>query len=530
MFRVARVLEAAAMTATRRADRVRGGHRPRGALRAVDRDQAVLRLPQRVRRRAQHQRVPGVPRAARLAAGAQRAGRRVRAALRRGASHLRVPEQSIFARKNYFYPDMPKDYQISQYDEPITIDGWIDVDGARIGIERAHLEEDTGKSTHVGGGGRIHEADHSLVDYNRAGVPLMEIVSRPDIRSRRAGASVRRGAARGAAGDRRVRREDGGGLDARRRERVGAPGRHVGARHQGRDQEHELAAVARAGDRLRDRAADRGDRGGRADRAGDPPLGRSRRPHAARCARRKGSSDYRYFPEPDLVPVAPTDEMRARGARRRCPSCRRRAAPGWSRSGASPRTTRACSSHARARRRTPRRRSPRSTAARRRTSRTGDGDVLGYLNETGLSPRCCRSRPTGSPSWSAWSPTARSRAARPRTCWPSASPRRSGPKQVVAERGLAQVSDDGALAAVVDEVLAANADDVDGVPRRRRQGPQEEARLPHGRGDGATKGQGNPQVLNACSTPASTPDDSTRSRPPTPAGPRRRAPTALSAS
>lgn len=105
-------------------------------------------------------------------------------ALRIGeAFHFSVPESSIFHRKNYFYPDMPKDYQVSQYDQPICIDGYLDIDGTRIGIERAHMEEDTGKSTHVGGGGRIHEADFSLVDYNRAGVPLMEIVSRPDIRS-----------------------------------------------------------------------------------------------------------------------------------------------------------------------------------------------------------------------------------------------------------------------------------------------------------------------------------------------------------
>src|SRR5438132_11624003 len=78
---------------------------------------------------------------------------------------------------------MPKNYQTSQYDEPITIDGWLEVDGVRLGITRAHLEEDTGKSLHVGGGGRIHDADYSLVDYNRAGVPLLEIVSEPDIRS-----------------------------------------------------------------------------------------------------------------------------------------------------------------------------------------------------------------------------------------------------------------------------------------------------------------------------------------------------------
>src|SRR6202030_366596 len=85
---------------------------------------------------------------------------------------------STFARKNYFYPDMPKDYQISQYDEPINHGGVLELpDGSRVGITRAHLEEDTGKTTHVGAGGRIQSADHSLVDYNRSGVPLVEIVS-----------------------------------------------------------------------------------------------------------------------------------------------------------------------------------------------------------------------------------------------------------------------------------------------------------------------------------------------------------------
>jgi aspartyl-tRNA(Asn)/glutamyl-tRNA(Gln) amidotransferase subunit B len=91
---------------------------------------------------------------------------------------------STFHRKNYFYPDMPKDYQISQYDLPINVGGYLDLpDSSRVGIERAHLEEDTGKSTHLGGTGRLHGADRSLVDYNRSGVPLVEIVSGPDIRS-----------------------------------------------------------------------------------------------------------------------------------------------------------------------------------------------------------------------------------------------------------------------------------------------------------------------------------------------------------
>src|ERR687890_1158082 len=80
---------------------------------------------------------------------------------------------------------MPKDYQVSQYDEHLNVGGFLDLpDGSRVGVTRAHMEEDTGKTTHVGGGGgRIHGADHSLVDYNRAGVPLVEIVSEPDIRS-----------------------------------------------------------------------------------------------------------------------------------------------------------------------------------------------------------------------------------------------------------------------------------------------------------------------------------------------------------
>ncbi|MCX2967436.1 MULTISPECIES: Asp-tRNA(Asn)/Glu-tRNA(Gln) amidotransferase subunit GatB [Streptomyces] len=110
----------------------------------------------------------------------------VESAVRIGlALNCSIAEWCRFARKNYFYPDMPKNFQTSQYDEPIAFDGYLDVqleDGEvfRVGIERAHMEEDTGKSTHIGGAtGRIHGASHSLLDYNRAGIPLIEIVTRP---------------------------------------------------------------------------------------------------------------------------------------------------------------------------------------------------------------------------------------------------------------------------------------------------------------------------------------------------------------
>lgn len=111
-------------------------------------------------------------------------GKAIQYAMRLGRALGCEVKPSIFARKNYFYPDMPKDYQTSQYDKPTNIDGHLKLaSGKHVRIERAHIEEDTGKSTHLGGGGRIHDATSTLVDYNRAGVPLVEIVTHPDLSS-----------------------------------------------------------------------------------------------------------------------------------------------------------------------------------------------------------------------------------------------------------------------------------------------------------------------------------------------------------
>jgi aspartyl-tRNA(Asn)/glutamyl-tRNA(Gln) amidotransferase subunit B len=109
----------------------------------------------------------------------------VELAMRIGLALNCTVKPSTFHRKNYFYPDLSKAYQITQYDEPLNVDGFLMLPGGvRIGVERAHMEEDTGKSTHFGGaGGRIHGSEYSLIDFNRAGVPLVEIVSHPDVRT-----------------------------------------------------------------------------------------------------------------------------------------------------------------------------------------------------------------------------------------------------------------------------------------------------------------------------------------------------------
>ena len=216
------------------------------------------------------------------------------------ALNCKVAAARSFHRKNYFYPDMPKDYQISQYDEPIN------VDGPRRAAPTGRSSASTGRTWRrtparrptSAGRGRIHEADYSLVDYNRAGVPLVEIVSAPDIRTRRAGPGLRRRAAGDPGGDRRLRRPDGGGLAARRRQRLGAPGRLRRARDALRGEEPELAALARPGDRLRGGTPDRAARVGRHRRPGDPALGRGARVAPPRCARRRRPTTTATSPSP----------------------------------------------------------------------------------------------------------------------------------------------------------------------------------------------------------------------------------------
>jgi aspartyl-tRNA(Asn)/glutamyl-tRNA(Gln) amidotransferase subunit B len=222
------------------------------------------------------------------------------------AFHCEIAEHSIFHRKNYFYADLPKNYQISQYDLPFCLGGWLDieVDGeeVRIGLERAHMEEDTGKSLHRGGGGRIHSATATWLDFNRSGVPLVEIVSRPDIRS-----AVQ---ARVYAQELRSVVAELGVSDARMEEGsirfdANVSVRPVGTTDYGTKVEIKNMNSFRSLERAVDSEIKRqiellesGERIVQETRHWDEEAG------ATRSMRTKeGSSDYRYFAEPDLVPM-----------------------------------------------------------------------------------------------------------------------------------------------------------------------------------------------------------------------------------
>ncbi|TNM42787.1 Asp-tRNA(Asn)/Glu-tRNA(Gln) amidotransferase subunit GatB [Nocardioides albidus] len=244
-------------------------------------------------------------------------GKAVESAIRIGlALNCEIAEWCRFARKNYFYPDMPKNFQTSQYDEPIAFEGYLDVDVEgetfRIEIERAHMEEDTGKSSHVGGtAGRIHGADYSLVDYNRAGIPLIEIVTKP-ILGTGAKAPLVAKAYVSAIRDLIVAlgvsdaRMDQGSIRADVNLSLAPKGSGaLGTRSETKNV-NSLRSVERA---VRYEMA----RHAGILAAGGSVLQETRHFHendgTTSSGREKSDAeDYRYFPEPDLVPVAPSRE------------------------------------------------------------------------------------------------------------------------------------------------------------------------------------------------------------------------------
>ena len=243
----------------------------------------------------------------------------VESAIRIGlALNCEIAEWCRFARKNYFYPDMPKNFQTSQYDEPIAFEGYLDVeleDGTpwRVEIERAHMEEDTGKSLHVGGAtGRIHGADHSLLDYNRAGIPLIEIVTKPLVGAGERAPEI----AKAYVGALRELMRALDVSDARMEQGSMRCDANVSLMPKGAEKfgtrtetknVNSLRSVERAVRYEITRHAAVLNEGGSI-------LQETRHWHEDTGVTTSGrpksdADDYRYFPEPDLVPVAPSREL-----------------------------------------------------------------------------------------------------------------------------------------------------------------------------------------------------------------------------
>jgi len=368
-----------------------------------------------------------------------------------------------FARKNYFYPDMPKDFQISQYDEPLCTDGYLDVaiggKTVRVGIERVHLEEDTGKSLHVGGAtGRIQGAEYSLVDYNRAGIPLVEIVTRPVPGSGFLAPEVARAYVTELRDVLRslnvsdVRMEEGS-----MRCDVNTSITLIGSGTWGTRTEtknvNSLRSVERA---VRSEVA----RQAEVLDAGDRVIQETRHFHEDTGVTTSGRSkeeaqDYRYFPEPDLVPVAPAVDWveTIRKSLPELPSARRaRLIEAWSLSelefealrnagalDAVEATVAAGASPADAR-------------------KWWLGELARRANDAGLEVAELPITPADVASLAAMVATGKLNDQLARQVIEAVLDGEGTPDEVVAARNLAVVSDDSALTGAIDAAIAANPD------------------------------------------------------------------------
>jgi aspartyl-tRNA(Asn)/glutamyl-tRNA(Gln) amidotransferase subunit B len=414
------------------------------------------------------------------------------------ALNCSIADWCRFARKNYFYPDMPKNFQISQYDEPLCTDGWLDVTidepdagpvgprQVRVGIERVHLEEDTGKSLHVGGAtGRIHGADYSLVDYNRAGIPLVEVVTKPiegtgalAPAAARAYVTELRDLMRAlAVSD--VRMEEGS-LRCDVNTSLSPRGSGQWGTRTETKNVNSLRSVERAVRYEIERQAALLDVGTRIvqetrhfhEDTGVTTAGRSK----------EEAQDYRYFPEPDLVPVAPSREWveQIRAALPELPAARQaRLKAEW---GLSNREFSAIHNAGAV-----------DLVAQTVEAGAAPGDArkwwLGELarlaNATGTDLAGLPITPADVARVSALVASGAVNDKLARQVIEGVLAGEGTPDEVVAGRGLAVVSDEGALTAAVDEAIAANP----GVAEKVRGGKVAAAGALVGAVMKATRGQ-----------------------------------------
>lgn len=395
-------------------------------------------------------------------------GTAVESAIRIGlALNCSIASWCRFARKNYFYPDMPKNFQTSQYDEPIAFDGWMDVevDGEtfRVEIERAHMEEDTGKSTHVGTSGRIHGADYSLVDYNRAGIPLIEIVTRPILGAGAKAPEVARAyvqqlreliVALGVS----EARMDRGNLRADVNLSLAPTGSdRLGTRTETKNV-NSFRSVERAVRYEMQRHASVLSEGGSI-------LQETRHWHEdtgiTTSGREKSDAeDYRYFPEPDLVPVAPSEEWveQLRATLPENPTAKRaRLQEEWGFSELEMRDTVGAGAFGLVEQ------TVAAGAAPQAARKWWLGELARAANEQGVELVDLPITPAQVARVQALVDERTINDKLARQVLEGVLAGEGEPDAVVASRGLAVVSDDGALGAAVDEAIAANPDVADKI-------------------------------------------------------------------
>lgn len=390
-------------------------------------------------------------------------GKAVESAIRMGlALNCSIAEWCRMSRKNYFYPDMPKNYQISQYDEPIAYDGWVDVeldDGEvfRVEIERAHMEEDAGKLTHMGGHtGRLHGADYSLIDYNRAGVPLIEIVTRPIIG---AGARAPEVAARYVETVRDLMRALGVS-DVRMNEGSLRCDANVSLRPWGRERLGTRTETKNINSfrsiegavryEIQRQAAVLADGGtieqctrNWLEHVGETSFGRSK----------EEAEDYRYFPEPDLVPVAPSREWveQLRATLPEPPAQRRRRlAQEWDFNDLEMRDVVNADALDLVER------TVAAGAAPQAARKWWTGELTRRANEAGCGLEAVGVTPEQVAGVQVLVEAGTINDKLAREVFDGVIAGEGEPDQVVQQRGLAVVSDDGALGAAVDQAIAAN--------------------------------------------------------------------------
>ena len=373
-----------------------------------------------------------------------------------------IAPDSLFHRKNYFYPDMPKNFQISQYDLPICVGGYLDVDvdgtTRRIGITRVHMEEDTGKTTHGSASGRIHEADYALIDYNRAGVPLVECVSEPDMRTPEEAAAYLR--------QLRTTLESLDVSDVRMEEGSLRCDANISLRPLGQDGFGTKVEIKNMNSvRSMERALNfEIARQTKALENGEPILQETRHweedAGTTKSMRSKEEAfDYRYFPEPDIPPIEPADAW-IDGIRATLPELPRvRRERYVTELGLKPEVARVLVAD-RA-----------STDLFERTTALGvdpkaaanwiTQDLAGLLNKHGVDPGESRVTPEHLADLIGMVADDSVSGAGAKQALEDAVQSGDGIAVIVDRLGLRQVSDTGALGAIVDEVVAEHADVVE---------------------------------------------------------------------